>query len=115
MEIAGILLIFLGMPGTFSILAGSFLYALLTDFSSIGWKLLLIFVFLSVFAELSDNLLAMLGAKKIRRLKGKYMGSAYRSCSRCSYWRYGRSCNRFSHRRLYRRSCFSDCVGIFKT
>jgi uncharacterized protein len=63
-SIAGIVLIFLSMPGTVGILAGSFLYALLTGFKTVGWKLLGIFFIMTVAAELSDNLLSMLGARK---------------------------------------------------
>jgi uncharacterized protein len=61
---AGVLLIFLGTPGTLSILAGCFSYAILTGFSSVDWKMLLILSLMSVFAESSDNILSMLGAKK---------------------------------------------------
>jgi len=63
-SVAGIAIIFLSMPGTFVILAGIFLYALMTGFNSVSWKLLLLFLLMSVFAESADNLLAMLGAKK---------------------------------------------------
>ena len=63
-SVAGIAIIFLSMPGTFVIMAGIFLYALITGFSSMGWKLLLLFLLMSAFAESADNLLAMLGAKK---------------------------------------------------
>jgi uncharacterized protein len=69
-SLIGIILIVLGLPGTFSILAGTFSYALLTDFRLIGWKLLLILLFMSAFAELVDNLLSMLGAKKSGASRG---------------------------------------------
>lgn len=63
-SVAGIAIIFLSMPGTFVIMAGIFLYALISGFSSMGWKLLLLFLLMSAFAEPADNLLAMLGARK---------------------------------------------------
>ena len=63
-SVAGIAIIFLSMPGTFVIMAGIFLYALITGFSSMGWKLLVLFLLMSAFAESTDNLLAMLGAIK---------------------------------------------------
>ena len=63
-SVAGIALIFLSIPGTFIILAGIFLYALMTAFSRVSWKLLFLFLLMSILAESADNLLAMLGAKK---------------------------------------------------
>ena len=61
------------MPGTLVIFVGVLLYALMTDFSVIGGRLILILLVMSVFAELSDNLLSMLGARR----SGASRGSAW--------------------------------------
>ncbi len=64
LSLAGVLLIVLGVPGTLFILAGSFVYALLTKFTALGWKTLVVLLIMSLFAETADNIMSMLGAKK---------------------------------------------------
>jgi len=64
LSIAGLILIIAGIPGTLFILAGSFIYALLTKFASLDWKMLAVLLLMSLFAETADNIMSMLGAKK---------------------------------------------------
>lgn len=64
LSLAGVLLIIAGVPGTLFILAGSFIYALLTKFASLDWKMLAVLLLMSIFAETADNIMSMLGAKK---------------------------------------------------
>jgi uncharacterized protein YqgC (DUF456 family) len=64
LALLGIVLIFLGMAGTASIFIGSFIYAAVTKFQKISWKLLLFLLFLAVLSELIEQILSALGAKK---------------------------------------------------
>lgn len=64
LALLGIVLIFLGLAGTASIFVGSFIYAAITHFQKISWKLLLFLLFLAVLSELIEQILSALGAKK---------------------------------------------------
>ena len=61
--LVGALLTLLGLPGTVVILLAAVIYSAATGWSLVWW-LLLILLGLSLFAELSDNIVGALGVKK---------------------------------------------------
>jgi hypothetical protein len=60
----GIVSILFGLPGTVVILLDAFVYAAVTGFERIGFKILLILLILSVLAEIADFAVGMAGAVK---------------------------------------------------
>jgi uncharacterized protein YqgC (DUF456 family) len=62
--ILGIILVFLGMAGTASILIGSLIYATTTHFQKMSWKILLLLLGLTILGELIEYISSVLGAKK---------------------------------------------------
>jgi len=72
----GIVSILFGFPGTVVILLDAFVYAAVTGFEKIGFKILLILLILSVLAEIADFAVGMAGAVKF--------GS-----SRAGFWAFG--------------------------
>jgi hypothetical protein len=61
---AGLLLIPLGLPGTFVILGAAFLYALATKFALITWKTLLVLLAAALMAEGVEALAGIAGGKR---------------------------------------------------
>jgi len=71
----GIFSIIFGLPGTFIILIDVILYAWITDFETIGLKIIVILVVLSLLAEAMDFLLGIVGAKKFGASKRGILAS----------------------------------------
>ena len=61
---AGVFLTVFGLPGTVIILADVFIYALVTGFEPIGFKVILVMTVLAVVAEAADFGLGMIGAAR---------------------------------------------------
>jgi uncharacterized protein YqgC (DUF456 family) len=61
---AGVFVTVLGLPGTVIILADAFLYALITGFEPIGFRVILILTVIAVIAEAADFGLGMIGAAR---------------------------------------------------
>ncbi|HOI72754.1 MAG TPA: DUF456 domain-containing protein [Syntrophales bacterium] len=62
--LVGLLATLLGLPGQFLILAAALVYAAATGFATLGWKVLLILVFLAALAEALDFGLRAVGAAR---------------------------------------------------
>lgn len=60
----GIFSIIFGFPGTVIILIDVVVYSLITGFKTIGWKILIVLIILSILAETIDFMLGSVGAKK---------------------------------------------------
>ena len=60
----GIFSVIFGVPGTFIILIDVTLYAWITGFEKIGFKIIVILIVISLFAEAMDFLIGMAGARK---------------------------------------------------
>ena len=60
----GIFSIIFGFPGTVIILIDAFVYSLITGFKTIGWKIIVVLIILSLLAETLDFILGSAGAKK---------------------------------------------------
>ncbi|NPU83350.1 MAG: DUF456 domain-containing protein [Syntrophaceae bacterium] len=63
-SLAGLLATLLGLPGQFLILAAALVYAAATGFATLGWKVLLVLVFLAALAEVLDFALRAAGAAR---------------------------------------------------
>jgi uncharacterized protein len=61
---AGIFVTVFGLPGTVIILIDVILYALVTGFETIGWKVILFLIAIAVVAEVADFGLGMIGAAR---------------------------------------------------
>ena len=61
--LGALVLTLLGLPGTVVIVVAAFIYSAATGWSLVWW-LLLVLLGLSVFAELSDNIISAVGVKK---------------------------------------------------
>lgn len=72
---AGLIAVVLGLPGTWLILATSFLYGWLTGFAIITSKLLLGLLALAVVAELLDLTLGLWGARRYGGTKKAMVGT----------------------------------------
>ncbi|MGD8254766.1 MAG: DUF456 domain-containing protein [Syntrophobacterales bacterium] len=72
---AGLIAVVLGLPGTWLILATSFLYGWLTGFAIISSKLLLGLLALAVVAELLDLTLGLWGARRYGGTKKAMVGT----------------------------------------
>jgi len=62
--VAGIFSTLLGMPGTVIILIDTILYAICTGFERIGFKILILLLFISILAEALDFALGMVGTTR---------------------------------------------------
>lgn len=60
----GIFSIIFGLPGTVIILIDVIIYSLITGFEKIGWKIIIVLIIISLFAESTDFMLGSAGAKK---------------------------------------------------
>jgi len=60
----GLIAIIFTLPGNFIIFGGALLYAILTDFSKIGWRLLLTLGLMATASELFEYVLGVVGAKR---------------------------------------------------
>lgn len=60
----GVFSIIFGFPGTFLILGDVVIYSLVTGFETIGWKVIITLVVLSLLAEAVDFLMGFAGARK---------------------------------------------------
>ncbi|MGD8240400.1 MAG: DUF456 domain-containing protein [Armatimonadota bacterium] len=60
----GFLAVLVGLPGTILIFIASVVYSACTGFEAIPWWMLLILLALTVTAEVADNLLSGIGAKR---------------------------------------------------
>ncbi len=60
----GLFSIIFGFPGTFLILGDIILYAWITGFEKIGFKIIIVLVFISLLAETIDFFMVIAGAKK---------------------------------------------------
>lgn len=60
----GIFSIIFGFPGTVIILIDAVVYSLITGFKTIGWKILIVLIILSLLAETLDFMLGSAGAKR---------------------------------------------------
>ncbi len=63
-SLVGLLATLLGLPGQFLILLAALVYAAATGFATLGWKVLLLLVFLAAFAEALDFGLRAVGASR---------------------------------------------------
>ena len=61
--IAGILIIAIGLPGTFVILGSAFVYAMITGFSGISWGVLAILLVIALIAEAIEFFVGAVAAK----------------------------------------------------
>ena len=83
-----ILILFLGLfasvlsfPGTAIIVGDVFIYAILTGFATIGFKIILLLVILSILAEAVDFALGMAGAARIDSSARAISAAAFGSCA----------------------------------
>ncbi len=62
--LGGLAIVPLGFPGTWVVVAGSILYALVADFDTQDWKVILITVIFAISGEIAEYLSTVLGAKR---------------------------------------------------
>ncbi|MDD5722203.1 MAG: DUF456 domain-containing protein [Syntrophales bacterium] len=60
----GVFSIIFGLPGTLLILGDVVVYSLITGFEKIGFKIILVLIFISLLAEAVDFLMGIAGARK---------------------------------------------------
>lgn len=72
----GIYLTLFGLPGTILIFLDVLIYALATDFASVGWKVLLFLFVFAILAETIDVLLGMTQAHKAPVIEQSLWGTA---------------------------------------
>lgn len=77
---AGIYLSLFGLPGAILVFLDVLIYALITGFSHVGWKVLLFLMFFSIFTEAVDFLFGLTHAHKVllrtKSLFGAFVGGA---------------------------------------
>jgi uncharacterized protein YqgC (DUF456 family) len=71
----GLISIVFTMPGNFIIFGGALIYAIITNFTVIGWKLLLTLGIMATVAELLEYILGVVGAKKLGASKWGVIGA----------------------------------------
>jgi len=63
-QVSGILMLLISLPGTWVILASVVLYALITGFGVVGWKLITLLLVLAILGEVLEFVASAVGAQR---------------------------------------------------